>query len=260
MHDGNKVRQLPSPLSHPHAVDTAENVLHTLRGGVVVSAQAMNSESPLAHPRILSLLAQAAGLGGAAGYRVDGVEVITDLRHHTTLPIIGIRKDRTTGTDTFITPTVADALALVAAGADIVAAQATRDSRPAEPFSEVVANVHAAGALVMADISGYDEAVKAIEDGADMIATTLAGYTTSSAGAARPALDLVRRIRAVSSVPLVVEGGIWTGEHVAAAFKAGATTVVVGSAVTAPDLITQRLVAFARDAYSAAPETEPSRV
>jgi N-acylglucosamine-6-phosphate 2-epimerase len=205
----------------------------------------MNPASPLSDPRILSLLAQAAGLGGAAGYRVDGADVVRDLRAHTELPIIGIRKDRSSGTDTYITPTVADAVELVAAGADIIAAQATLGSRPAETFATIVEKVHEMGAFVMADISTIDEAVAAINAGADLVATTLVGYTNESSGELRPPIDLVMKLSRLTNVPVVVEGGIWSGEHVAAAFTAGASTVVVGSAVTAPDLITERLVSFA---------------
>ncbi len=214
-----------------------------LRGGVVVSAQAMDPASPLDDPRLLSLLAQAAELGGAAGFRVDGPAVVADLRPATGRPIVGIVKDAREGYDVYITPTVRGALDLVEAGADVVAAQATRGSRPGERFAEIVAACHAAGVPVVADVSTFDEARIARDDGADAVATTMVGFTAHTAGEPRPALGLVRRLKDRLDVPVVCEGGIWTPEHVAACFAAGADAVVVGSAVTAPDLITARLVA-----------------
>lgn len=222
--------------------------IDALRGGLIVSSQAMNARSPLQEPHLLSLLAQAAALGGAAGFRVDGPGVVADLRTATTLPIIGIWKDRSSGTDTYITPRVDQALALLEAGADVVAVQTTTGSRPAESFAEIVTAVHAAGAVVMADISTLDEALLAAKCGADIIATTLAGYTAASQGVARPALDLVQAVRARLDLPIAVEGGVWSPDHVRESFAAGAWAVVAGSAVTAPDLITARLAAAAPNA------------
>jgi N-acylglucosamine-6-phosphate 2-epimerase len=218
------------------------DALERIRGGVVVSSQAMDPRSPLSPPHILSLLAQAAELGGAAGFRVESRAVVEELRPRTRLPIIGIRKHRVADTDTYITPSAADAVELIASGADIVAAQATSGSRPFESFAEIANAVHAAGRLVMADIATAEEANEAAAAGADLIATTMVGYTRESKDAVRPPLALVERLTKDLSVPVVVEGGIWTADDVTAAFAVGAWCVVVGSAVTAPDLITRRLV------------------
>lgn len=220
----------------------SRNPIELIRHGLVVSSQAMDPASPLADPHTLALLARAADLGGPAGFRVDGAEVVRLLRPATTKPIIGICKHQVPGTDTYITPSVADAVELVEAGADIVAAQATADSRAFESFAEVAKQVHSSGARVMADISTLEEAKAAWTEGADLIATTLAGYTTGSQGTPRPATNLLRRIRAAIDAPIVIEGGVWTQEDVRRSFTAGAWSVVVGSAVTAPDLITRHLV------------------
>lgn len=217
--------------------------LQRLKGTLVVSSQAMDPRSPLARPDILAMMAEAAGLGGAGGYRVDGPDVVRELRARTTLPIIGIAKDRRTGFDVYITTTVADVEALCDAGADIIAAQATTGTRPGESFAEIAAAAHARGAAVMADISTLEEARAAAEQGADVIATTMVGYTPSTQGMTRPPLGFVRELLAALDVPVIVEGGVWTPEDVAASFAAGAYAVVSGSAVTAPDLITKRLVA-----------------
>jgi N-acylglucosamine-6-phosphate 2-epimerase len=158
------------------------------------------------------------------------------------LPIIGIAKDNRGGFDNYITTSVGDVEGLAAAGADIVAIQATEGTRPGESFAELVAVARRAGKLVMADIATFAEAERAVGEGADLIATTMVGHTAQTAGQARPPLGLVAELGKLG-VPVVVEGGIWTPEHVAASFAVGALAVVCGSAITAPDIITSRLVA-----------------
>lgn len=218
-------------------------ILARLERQLIVSSQAMNPASPLKRPDILALMAQAAELGGAGGFRVDGPDVVRLLRSGTQLPIIGIAKDRREGFDNYITTSIADAEALADAGADIVAIQATAGTRPVESFADIATAVHRRGRLVMADIATFDEAILAVTQGADIVATTMVGHTAQTRGASRPPLDLVRRLVAELEAPVVVEGGIWTPEHVAASFAAGAYAVVCGSAITAPDIITSRLVA-----------------
>jgi len=223
---------------------TSPTLLKRLERRLIVSSQAMNPLSPLRHrPDVLALLAEAAELGGAGGFRVNGADVVGLLRPRTSLPIIGIVKDTREGFDNYITTSSADAEALCAAGADIVAIQATSGTRPGESFAEIAATTHRHGKLVMADIATLSEARQAAAEGADLIATTMVGHTALTEGQARPPLDLVSEIVAALDVPLVVEGGIWTPEHVAASFERGAFAVVCGSAITAPDIITERLVA-----------------
>lgn len=202
----------------------------------------MNPKSPLKRPDILALMAEAAELGGAGGFRVDGADVAGLLRAKTALPIIGIAKDHRDGFDNYITTTVADVEALAAAGADIIAIQTTEGTRPAETFAELAAAAHRAGKLVMADIATAAEAIRAVAEGADLVATTMVGHTKHTTGQLRPPLQLVAQLIEGLDVPVIVEGGIWTPEHVSASFAAGAYAVVCGSAITAPDIITRRLV------------------
>jgi N-acylglucosamine-6-phosphate 2-epimerase len=219
-------------------------VLQRLERRLVVSSQAMNPLSPLRNrPDILALLAEAAELGGAGGFRLNGADVVSLLRPRTRLPIIGIVKDTREGFDNYITTSSADAEALAAAGADIVAIQSTTGTRPGESFAEIAATTHRLGKLVMADIATLAEAREAAAEGADLIATTMVGHTAQTEGQARPPFDLVSEIAATLDIPVIVEGGIWTPEHVATSFAHGAFAVVCGSAITAPDIITERLVA-----------------
>lgn len=218
-------------------------VLKRLERRLIVSSQAMNPRSPLKRPDILALMAEASELGGAGGFRLDGADVVGLLRPRTQLPIIGIAKDRREGFDNYITTSVADAEGLAHAGADIVAIQATTGTRPVESFARIAAAVHGLGKLVMADIATFAEAEAAVHDGADIVATTMVGHTAQTEGQGRPPYDLVSRLVAELSVPVIVEGGIWTPEHVTQSFERGAFAVVCGSAITAPDIITERLVA-----------------
>lgn len=217
-------------------------VIARLERKLIVSSQAMDPHSPLRYPHILALLAVAAELGGAGGFRVNGADVVKALRPGTALPIIGIVKDTREGFDNYITTTLEDVAALCAMGADVIAIQATTGTRPGPGFAELASSAHARGAAVMADISNLDEARAAVAAGADMVATTMVGYTPSTKTALRPPFDLVRTLRAELTIPVIVEGGVWTPEHVAESFSAGAHAVVSGSAVTAPDLIARRLV------------------
>ena len=222
-------------------------LISRLRKRLIVSSQAMNPKSPLKRPDILALMAEAAELGGAGGFRVDGVDVVRLLRLKTALPIIGIAKDAREGFDNYITTTVADVEALAAAGADIIAIQTTEGTRPAETFAELATAAHRAGKLVMADIATAAEARRAVEEGADLVATTMVGHTNQTTGQLRPPLQLVAQLIDGLEVPVIVEGGIWTPEHVSASFAAGAYAVVCGSAITAPDIITRRLVSAIPD-------------
>jgi N-acylglucosamine-6-phosphate 2-epimerase len=120
---------------------------------------------------------------------------------------------------------------------------ATARPRPnGETFAGIVLRAQEElGVAVMADVSTIDEAVDAAHAGADLIATTLAGYTPYSVGGARNNVSFAARIVAAVTVPVIVEGGLWTVDDVRASFDAGAYAAVVGSAVTDPELITRRL-------------------
>lgn len=210
-------------------------VLDQLRGGLVVSCQA-NPDSPLRDPYIISRLALAAAKGGAVGLRVQGFGDVAAVRAATPLPVIGLTKTDRDDTDVYITPTAAEGVRLAELGAQIVALDATARPRP-EPLAGMFAAVHAAGALVMGDVSTLDEARVAYEHGADLVSTTLSGYTPHSRQLAGPDWDLMRELHA-AGLPFVAEGRLNTPADAAQALRLGAAFVVVGSAITRPDVIT----------------------
>ena len=212
-----------------------------IAGGVVVSVQA-GPDSPLHPAEVIAAMAGSAQAGGAVGFRLDGPAHTAAVRSRSELPIIGIRKRRHPGYDVYITATVDDAREVVDAGADIVAVDATGRPRPV-PLDALVAAIHdELGAAVLADVATVEEGLAAMEAGVDLVATTLAGYTDYSPDKDGPAFAVCEGL-AGRSVPVIVEGRIWTAEHVRRSFDAGAHAVVVGTAVTSPHHITARLVA-----------------
>jgi N-acylglucosamine-6-phosphate 2-epimerase len=142
----------------------------------------------------------------------------------------------------YITPRLRDAAAVATAGADIIAVDATDRPHPEGSAADLIRAVKAeTGRLVMADISTENEALEAVEAGADVISTTLSGYTPYSPQIYGPDLDLVRRLAARNlPVPVIAEGRIATPEEARAALDAGAFAVVVGGAITRPQQITLR--------------------
>lgn len=160
-------------------------VADLLNGRLIVSCQAPPGD-PLRDTGTLVRLARAAAAGGAAGIRANEPEVIAAISAAVDLPLIGLWKDGDTGV--YITPTVRHALAVAEAGAHVVAADATARPRPdGGTFADIVAAVHTAGALVMADVATFDEGVAAAAAGADFVSTTLSGYVPGSpSGRSRP--------------------------------------------------------------------------
>jgi N-acylglucosamine-6-phosphate 2-epimerase len=214
-----------------------DDVLEAVRGRLVVSCQAYPGE-PMRDPDTMRRVAEAVALGGAAGIRAQGLDDIAAIRAHVGLPLVGLWKDG--DDDVFITPTLEHALAVARAGADVVALDGTTRPRPdGRTLEATMAAVHEqTDALVMADCSTFEEGVSAARAGADVVGTTLAGYTAYTTKGAGPDLHLVARLAAVVDVPVVAEGRIHTPEQAAAALRAGAWCVVVGTAITHPTTLT----------------------
>ncbi|KUM32019.1 N-acetylmannosamine-6-phosphate 2-epimerase [Arthrobacter sp. EpRS66] len=212
--------------------------LEALRGRLIVSAQAYPGE-PMRTPQTMAQVAASAEIGGAAAVRVQGIADIQFTRSSVQVPVIGLFKDGHDGV--FITPTIAHALAVAQAGAHIVALDGTRRQRPDQKsLAETISAVHErSSALVMADCGSLDDALAAAEAGADLIGTTLAGYTGERKKTEGPDLELIEQIAAANlGLPLIAEGRIHTPAQARAAMDAGAFAVVVGTAITHPASIT----------------------
>jgi putative N-acetylmannosamine-6-phosphate epimerase len=222
------------------AAARAEALERTLRGALVVSVQPVDG-GPLDDDAVVARLALAALAGGAAGLRIEGARRLAAVRSalfsagRGTVPLIGIVKRDLPDSPVRITPLVADVRALIDAGADIVAVDATARPRP-QPLAELLAAVHAGGAWAMADASCEADAGAAWTAGFDIVGTTLSGYTGGPVPAA-PDLALVRRL-AGAGLRVMAEGRLDTPERAAAARRAGAWAVTVGSALTRLEVAT----------------------
>ncbi len=222
-------------------MSTSAQLIQQLRGGLIVSCQALEDE-PLHGAAIMARMALAAQMGGAAGIRANGPDDVRAIRTVVPLPLIGLYKAG--AGDVYITPTVGHARAVAEAGAEIVALDATQRPRPAgERLADIVDAIHHEfGALVMADVSTVEEGLAAEAAGADMLSTTLSGYTPYSPQQSEPDIALVRLLSAQVGLPVIAEGRIRTPEWACKAMAAGAWAVVVGGAITRPQGITSGFV------------------
>lgn len=228
----------------------AENqrILEQLKGKLIVSCQALPSE-PLHSSYIMSRMAYAAMLGGAAGIRANTVEDIEEIKKTVDLPVIGIIKQDYEGCNVYITPTMKEIDALVSCGVSIIATDATDSSKRPRPDGRSLddffreAREKYPEQLFMADCSSYEEGIHAAELGFDLIGTTMNGYTDYTRGAELPNIDLMGRLARECGKPVVGEGGIWLPEQLKAALDAGIWTAVIGGAITRPLEITRRFVA-----------------
>jgi putative N-acetylmannosamine-6-phosphate epimerase len=216
-------------------MDTAA-LIERIRGGLIVSCQALEDE-PLHGSAIMARMARAAQMGGAVGIRANTPADIAAIRMEVPLPLIGIYKDGESGV--YITPTLEHARAVAHAGADIIALDAThRARRDGQDAAALIRAVRAElGVPVLADVSTLEEGISAQAAGADFIAPTLSGYTEYSAQHDGPDFALLSALVALGT-PVIAEGRIRTPAEARAALDRGALAVVVGSAITRPQLIT----------------------
>jgi N-acylglucosamine-6-phosphate 2-epimerase len=218
-------------------------ILERLRGGLIVSIQP-EATSVLNTPATVALLAQCVVANGAAGVRIEGAERIAAVRAAVSVPIVGLIKRAYPGFEAYISPTLDEITAIIDAGGDVVAFDATARARPkGDTVAGLVAAIHARGALAMADCATALEMTAAAADGADIVGTTLCGYTEGTRGATLPAIDLVRAARAGGAF-VILEGGVALPAQARAGRAAGADAIVVGTALTNLDA---RVRGFATD-------------
>lgn len=220
---------------------TNKEILDKIKGGLIVSCQALESE-PLYDSYIMSKMAWAAKLGGAVGIRANTVVDIKAIKEKVDLPLIGIIKQEYDGSDVYITPTMKEVDALVETGCEIIAIDATNRLRPngetLEAFFTKVRGKYP-NQLFMADTSCFDEGKKAEELGFNLIGTTMAGYTPYTKGTPLPDFNLMQRYVSELYTPVIAEGGIWVPEQLKKAIDIGVHSAVVGTAITRPRDITK---------------------
>ncbi|MDQ2835756.1 MAG: putative N-acetylmannosamine-6-phosphate 2-epimerase [Acidobacteriota bacterium] len=222
-------------------------VFERLQGKLIVSCQASDGE-PLANLDALTRMAASVLRGGAAGLRAEGAERVAAFRTLTDVPIIGIVKTYDAAGEVYITPAFAAAQTLSDAGADVIALDCTRRRlTEQEPWPELIRRIHEELRLpVLADVATLQDGLGAEAAGADAVATTLYGYTAETKGAREVSWALVEALIKSVQVPVILEGHVTDPQEVKRAFEMGASAVVVGSAITRPQVITARFVGATR--------------
>lgn len=217
--------------------------VESLKGKLIVSCQALPHE-PLHSSYIMGRMAVAAKEGGAVGIRANTKEDIAAIQSETGLPIIGIVKRDYEDCKVYITPTMKEIDELMEVKPEIIAIDATIATRPGgktldEFFKEVKEKYPEQ--LFMADCSTVEEALHADELGFDFIGTTMVGYTEQSSHLKieHNDFEIIKEILAKVKHPVIAEGNINTPEKVKRVIELGCYSVVVGSIITRPQLITK---------------------
>ena len=228
------------------AENKKKEILDSMKGGLVVSCQVQHDD-PVYSMDFVVKMAKAAEWGGAVGIRANSPDQIAEIRKNVKLPIIGLYKIWHDDTDVFITPTLEAAKQVWEAGADIIAldctSQITHEGKPAYELLPIVKKA-IPEAIIFADVSNYEEAKRAVELGADIVGPTLYGYTEETKDIEQPDLrEFARMCRDFGDeVCMMMEGHVYTPEDAMKCLYLGAHSVVVGSAITRPHLITKRFV------------------
>lgn len=219
-------------------------IIEKLKNKVIVSVQAMPDESLYKEECMVAMM-QSVVSGGAGGLRVAGVRDVKNAKL-LGLPVIGLTKPDKLPQNwqevVYITPTLKEVDELINAGADIIAFDGT--SRPREAtIQSIVEKIKSNNRYSMADISTFEEGLNCEKLGVDILSTTLSGYTIeSTTNSEEPDFELLEKLVKNTKLPVVLEGRIWEPCQVKKAFELGAHCVVIGSAITRPQLITKRFI------------------
>jgi len=212
------------------------DLIDNLRAKLVVSCQPVDN-GPMDRPDITAAMARAAEAGGAAGLRIEGIANLLAVRPVTSLPIIGILKRDLNDTGVRITPLLEDVAELAAAGANVIAYDATARTRPVAT-GELVAEIKGLGCLAMADCARLADGKQALLEGADILGTTLSGYVyeiiPDDTG---PDLGLIAAFARLGTF-VMAEGRVNSPQAAREAMAAGADCVTVGSAITRIEIVT----------------------
>ena len=217
--------------------------MERVKNQLIVSCQALEEE-PLHSSFIMGRMAVAAEEGGAKGIRSNSVADVKEIKSQVDLPVIAIIKREYDDAEAFITPTIKEVDELMEAKPDVIAVDATSSTRPnGETLDEFFAQIKAKypEQPLMADCSTLEEMLYADRLGFDYIGTTLVGYTSQSKGTKIETNDfeIIRKLLAEAENKVIAEGNINSPEKARRVLDLGCYSVVVGSSITRPQLITK---------------------
>lgn len=227
---------------------TKKELFDLMKGSIIVSCQAVEGE-PLYDPKrsLMPYMARAAKLAGAKMIRTSSVRDIVGIKQETGLPVIGLIKREYPGYAGRITVTMREVEECVEARSDIVSIDCTDtvrgDGLTAPEFVKKVKDKYPS-IIIMADCATVEEAVAAYAAGADLVGSTMNGYTAATADCQDgPNFELVRQMVEALPCPVIAEGRVHTPEQAKRMLELGAWSVVVGGAITRPLEIAQRFFA-----------------
>lgn len=219
--------------------------LSHINHNLIVSCQALEDE-PLHGSEIMAKMAEAAKQGGAKAIRCNSVIDCKAIKEQTGLPVIAIIKRNYDDSDVFITATLKEVKELLTVEPNVIALDATARIRPnGEKLKDLVDYIHDnSNTLVMGDIATKEDAHYAFDCNVDILSTTLSGYTeeTKNNCTVNPDFDLVEALTKTYSIPVIAEGKIHTPKQAKRMFELGAWSIVIGGAITRPQLITETFV------------------
>ena len=201
--------------------------------GLIVSCQVENGSRFTVSD--MTSFAVEAVRGGCVGVRARGCQSVSDIKSHIDVPVIGLSKGFYDDGSVWITPSFEDAMDLWDSGSDYIAIDATGRSG-----YNHIRELYKQGVQLIGDISNLDQAKTAIDSGCCSLTTALSGYTKDCVLSDEPDYDLLEKLVS-TGVPILAEGRYWERSQIKRAFDLGAHAVVVGSAITRPHLITERL-------------------
>ncbi len=225
------------------------DILKNIKNEIIVSIQAMPDEPLYDENCILNMAKSVCNLAGCKALRLAGERDIKNIKKNIKdTVVIGITKPSKIPDNykelVYITPTIADCKKVIEAGADIVAFDGTMRKRPNnETLEDIINFIKSQKKIAMADIATFDEAKNAYNLGCDIVSTTLSGYTVETQNNPDcPDFKLVKKIKKELDIFTILEGKIWEKKDISKAFEVGAGAVVVGSAITRPQLIYKRFL------------------
>lgn len=215
-------------------------IISKLKHGLIVSCQA-EGDSPFNSPEGVTMFARSAIVGGAVGIRSEGIEKTKMILKTVGVPVIGLIKSSFDDGSVRITGSFSDVDDLSFIGCPIIAVDGTLRKREGLTGPEFIHRIKSEfNALIMADIAKEDEAMQCEQAGADLISTTLNGYTpeTMKDKIHSANFELVKTLVKKIKKPIIAEGRINSPEAAKKMIELGAYAVVVGTAITRPHIIT----------------------